>query len=172
MDLIGSSCRLQPTTADDRDALLAIRSAPEVRLWWRGDDLVEEFEDSLANTDLHLLSIWATPDGESHERIVGLIQYEEEHDPDYRHAGIDIYIDPAAHRQGFALDSLATLIDHLCTERGHHRITIDPAADNAAAIACYAKVGFEPVGVMRSYERREDGSWSDSLLMELVRFGS
>ena len=32
MDLIGSSCRLQPTTADDRDALLAIRSAPEVGL--------------------------------------------------------------------------------------------------------------------------------------------
>lgn len=52
-------------------------------------------------------------------------------------------------------------------ERGHHRLTIDPAADNFAAIKCYAAVGFEPVGTMRRYEKGPDG-WHDNLLMDLI----
>ena len=45
---------------------------------------------------------------------------------------------------------------------------IDPAADNVAAIRCYTKVGFRPVGVMRQYERGPDGTWHDGLLMEML----
>ena len=45
---------------------------------------------------------------------------------------------------------------------------IDPAADNQAAIRCYSKVGFRPVGVMRNYERGMDGTWHDGLLMDLI----
>jgi aminoglycoside 6'-N-acetyltransferase len=57
------------------------------------------------------------------------------------------------------------LIDDLC----HHRITIDPAAANTAAIRAYEKVGFRRVGVMRQAERDADGEgWHDSLLMELL----
>jgi len=57
----------------------------------------------------------------------------------------------------------------LIDERGHHRVTIDPAASNAAAIRAYEKVGFRRVGVMRRYERDADGSgWHDGLLMEFV----
>jgi aminoglycoside 6'-N-acetyltransferase len=57
----------------------------------------------------------------------------------------------------------------LFDERGHHRITIDPAADNSAAIRCYEKVGFRRVGVMRRYERDVGGAgWHDGLLMELL----
>jgi aminoglycoside 6'-N-acetyltransferase len=60
-------------------------------------------------------------------------------------------------------------VEHLIEERGHHRVTIDPAADNAAAIRTYEKVGFKPVGVMRAYERDVGGQgWHDGLLMELV----
>jgi aminoglycoside 6'-N-acetyltransferase len=57
----------------------------------------------------------------------------------------------------------------LFDERGHHRITIDPAAANSRAIATYEKVGFRPVGVMRGYERGEDGTYHDGLLMDLLR---
>ncbi|MDX6639590.1 MAG: hypothetical protein QOF12_601, partial [Solirubrobacteraceae bacterium] len=53
-------------------------------------------------------------------------------------------------------------------ERGHHRITIDPALANARAIRCYEAVGFRPVGVTRRSERAPDGSWEDGLLMELL----
>ena len=58
---------------------------------------------------------------------------------------------------------------HLIEDRGHHRITIDPAAGNAAAIRAYQKAGFTEVGVMRRAERDADGKgWHDSLLMEFV----
>jgi aminoglycoside 6'-N-acetyltransferase len=63
---------------------------------------------------------------------------------------------------------VALLVAHLIEARGHHRLTIDPAAANARAIRCYAGVGFRPVGVMRQYERGEDGTWHDGLLMELL----
>jgi aminoglycoside 6'-N-acetyltransferase len=52
--------------------------------------------------------------------------------------------------------------------RGHHRITIDPAAHNKPAIRSYQRVGFRSVGVMRRYERSADGSWHDGLLMDLL----
>ena len=39
---------------------------------------------------------------------------------------------------------------------------------NAAAIRCYSKVGFRPVGIMRQAERGNDGSWHDCLLMDLL----
>ena len=48
------------------------------------------------------------------------------------------------------------LARYLIQERGHHRLTIDPAADNAPAIRAYEKVGFRPVGVLRSYEQGPD----------------
>jgi aminoglycoside 6'-N-acetyltransferase len=36
------------------------------------------------------------------------------------------------------------------------------------AIACYRKVGFRPVGVMRRYQRDRSGEWQDGLLMDLL----
>ena len=45
---------------------------------------------------------------------------------------------------------------------------IDPAADNEAAIACYTKVGFRPVGILRQSERDNDGTWHDALMMDML----
>jgi aminoglycoside 6'-N-acetyltransferase len=163
IELEGALVRLRTTVAGDREALLAIRRTPEVRARWRGADLEAEFDEDLGDDETIRLTIEAQ-DG----RIVGLIQFAEEEDPDYRHASIDIYVDPAVHRRGFATDAIRTLVDHLFTQRGHHRLTIDPAADNEAAIACYAKVGFEPVGIMRAYEQQADGTWADGLLMDML----
>lgn len=163
IDLQGPKVRLRTTVAADRDALVAIRATPEVRERWRGDDLVAEFDEDLADGDTHQLTI-----EDNTGVIVGMVQFSEEDDPEYRSASIDIYIDPATHRRGSATDTLRTLIDYLTGERGHHRLTIDPVADNAAAIACYASVGFEAVGVMRRYELQADGTWADGLLMDLV----
>jgi aminoglycoside 6'-N-acetyltransferase len=56
----------------------------------------------------------------------------------------------------------------LFNARDHHRISIDPAADNNAAIRCYTKVGFQPVGILRHYERGPEGDWHDALLMDLL----
>jgi aminoglycoside 6'-N-acetyltransferase len=59
-------------------------------------------------------------------------------------------------------------VRYLIDERGHHRLTIDPAADNAEAIRAYEKVGFRPVGVLREYWRAPGGAWRDGLLMDLL----
>ena len=71
-------------------------------------------------------------------------------------------------RAGLGTDAVRTLAIHLIDDLGHHRLTIDPAADNAAAIRAYEKVGFRAVGLMRRYERGSDGTWHDNLLMDLL----
>jgi aminoglycoside 6'-N-acetyltransferase len=161
--LHGSQVRLRPATVADIPALAVIRGAPEVYRWWRGgEDLAESIAGELADEGDHSLVI------EHGERIVGAIQWSAQEDPEYRHASIDVYLDVAAHGRGLGTDAVRTLARHLIVEHGHHRLTIDPAADNAAAIRCYAKVGFRPVGLMRQYERGPDGVWHDALLMDLL----
>jgi aminoglycoside 6'-N-acetyltransferase len=100
--------------------------------------------------------------------VIGSIQYAEETDPGYRHAGIDLFLDRAHQGRGLGPDAIRTLARHLIEARGHHRLTIDPAAANDRAIRAYERVGFRPVGVMRRYERGPDGTWHDGLLMDLL----
>ncbi len=102
------------------------------------------------------------------DEVVGAVQFDEERDPMYRHAGIDVYLTAARHGQGLGTEAVRVLARYLIEERGHHRLTIDPAADNHAAIRAYEKVGFRRIGVMRSYEQGADGTWHDGLLMDLL----
>jgi aminoglycoside 6'-N-acetyltransferase len=164
--LRGKWVTLRPATPDDIPALVEIRMTPAVYARWSGPaaraDLAAEIAEDLADTDAERLAI------EFDGRVVGMIQWSEETDPMYRHAGMDLFLDPSVHGRGLGTDAVRTLARHLIEELGHHRLVIDPAADNAAAIACYAKAGFKPVGVMRRYERDADGSWHDGLLMDLL----
>jgi aminoglycoside 6'-N-acetyltransferase len=161
--LQGELVSLRAATSDDVPALAAIRSTPEVFRWWRGEgDMAAEVEADLGDPDAQTFVV------ERDGRIVGAIQWSAETEPDYRHASIDIYLDPAVHGRGLGTDAVRTLARHLTEELGFHRLVIDPAADNAAAIACYSKVGFRPVGIMRRYERGSDGTWHDGLLMDLL----
>ena len=161
--LRGSRVTLRPANAADVTALVSIRATPEVYERWGGDDdLVAEILDDILRPEMHLLVI------EEGGRVVGAIQWQAEEDPMYRHAGVDLYIDPSAHARGLGSDAVRTLARHLIEDLGHHRLVIDPAADNVAAIRCYTKVGFRSVGVMRRYERGPDGTWHDGVLMELL----
>lgn len=162
-DLAGAMVRLRPAIRDDIAALARIRAAPEVYQRWGGDDdLAATVAEDLADPGTRVLVILYE------DRVVGAIQWSEEADPDYRHAGIDIYLSPEVHGLGLGTDAVRTVARHLIDDLGHHRLVIDPAADNHAAIRCYAKVGFRPVGVMRRYERGPDGTWHDGLLMDLL----
>jgi aminoglycoside 6'-N-acetyltransferase len=161
--LQGAFVTLRPADRSDIPELVRIRQTPEVHRHWRGgDDMVAEVEKDLDEPD----SVAYVIELENH--VVGWIQYEAEEEPDYRHASLDIYVDPSVHGRGVGSDALRTLARHLIVEHGHHRLAIDPAADNAAAIRCYSKVGFRPVGIMRQAERGNDGSWHDCLLMDLL----
>ncbi|MFI0794132.1 GNAT family N-acetyltransferase [Micromonospora rubida] len=161
--LRGRAVTLRPATDADVPALAAIRSTPEVRRWWRGgDDLAGTVRADLADDVLTVYAI------EHDGRVVGAIQWYAESDPDYRHASLDLFLDPQVRGSGLGGDAIRTLARHLIDDHGHHRLTIDPAAANTPAIRAYAKVGFRPVGVLRRYERGEDGRWHDGLLMDLL----
>jgi aminoglycoside 6'-N-acetyltransferase len=150
---------LRPLVAQDAPALTRLHRHPEVRRWW-GDPAADFPWDDPECTR------WTIEVGGA---IAGLIQFFEENEPRYRHAGIDLFLDPDRRGQGLGTEAVRRVVAHLIEDRGHHRITIDPAVDNAAAIRAYEKVGFRTVGVMRGYERDADGeSWHDGLLMELV----
>jgi aminoglycoside 6'-N-acetyltransferase len=82
---------------------------------------------------------------------------------------MDIYLTTSRHGQGLGTEALRLLARYLFEERGHHRLTIDPAADNTAAIRAYEGVGFRRVGIMRKYERGPDGVWHDGLLMDMLK---
>jgi aminoglycoside 6'-N-acetyltransferase len=99
--------------------------------------------------------------------LAGWLGFDEENDPDYRFASLDITLAPAYQDRGLGPEALRAVIDWLIA-KGHHRFTIDPAAHNHRAIKAYEKVGFKPVGRLRNYERGRDGSWHDGLLMDLL----
>lgn len=161
--LQGARLTLRPAGPADIPELARIRATPEVLRWWRGgDDMVAAVAEDLAEEGTETFVV------EHDGRVAGAIQWSAEEEPDYRHAGIDIYLDPAVHGRGLGVDAIRTLARHLIDAHGHHRLVIDPAADNAAAIRCYSNVGFRPVGVMRRYERGLDGTWHDALLMDLL----
>ena len=151
---------LAPVVAADADALRAIHALPEVARWWDAPDPGFPMSDEPEVTRFTI-----RVDGE----VAGMVQYGEELEPKYRSASIDVFVAPAFHGRGAGTEAVRHVVDLLLHERGHHRVTIDPAADNHAAIRCYEKAGFRRVGVMRLAERDSDGrGWHDALMMELV----
>lgn len=163
IELRGDRILLRPTAPADAADLFRILSTPEVERWWRRWDIARVEAELIGGDDeTEVLAIVLE------DRVVGAIQFGEENDPEYRHASLDLFLDPAFHRQGLGPDAIRTLARYLIDARGHHRLTIDPATDNEAAIKAYRKVGFRVVGVMRRHERGADGSWHDGLLMDLL----
>lgn len=160
--LRGERITLRRLVHDDLRRLLEIVSGPGVAEWWAGYDMERLRADTFETPDVTSFAI------ELEGELIGLIMYSEETDPYYKSAGIDITLDSAHLGRGLGPDALRTMARYLFEVRGHHRITIDPAAANVRAISAYRKVGFRPVGVMRAYERLDDGSWRDALLMDML----
>jgi len=154
---------IRPILPEDAPALAAILAQPSVARWW-GDFDQDRVERDLivGEPDMRVYAI------EVDGRLVGAIQSVEEPEPEFRHAGIDLFLDGDVQGQGVGPNAIRILARRLIDEDGHHRITIDPAAENEHAISAYEKVGFRRVGTLRSYQRMGDGTWADGLLMELL----
>jgi aminoglycoside 6'-N-acetyltransferase len=151
---------LRPLEPGDAPELIRIVQTPEVARRWGPLDPAFPLTD-----DPESVRFAIVVDG----AVAGMIQFFEETDPMYRHASIDVFVEARHHGRGIGTEAVRRIARHLIDERGHHRITIDPAADNAQAIKAYTKVGFRPVGVLRRYERDPDGvGWHDGLLMDLL----
>lgn len=163
MEIHGERIILRPVIRDDAARLAEILGSPEVARWWPAYDLARVEAEFLVDEPNYV--VYAVDvDG----RLVGMIQTHEEPEPEFRHASIDLFLDPAVHGQGLGPDAIRAVVRHLVEVDGHHRLTIDPAADNERAIRAYEKVGFHAVGTLRQYQRFPDGTWHDGLLMELL----
>jgi aminoglycoside 6'-N-acetyltransferase len=160
--LKGERVTLRPVRETDAERFDEILREPAVSRWWGEHDARRVREELIEPEDVVVYAIEA--DGE----VIGSIQYYEETTPDYRHANVDLFVTTARQGQGLGPEAIRLLARYLFEERGHHRLTIDPAAENERAIRAYQRVGFRPVGVMREYERGADGTWHDGLLMDLL----
>lgn len=162
--LRGERLTLRRLGEADLDALTAIVQSPAVREWWPSSGDAERVRTELRSDGSTYWTFAIEVDG----RLAGWLGFSEQDDPHYRHALLDVVLAEEYQGRGLGPEALRTAIDWLATERGHHRFTIDPAASNRRAIRAYESVGFRPVGVLRQYERGPDGTWRDSLLMDLL----
>lgn len=161
-ELQGESVRLRPLGLADVERLTKIGTEPEVARWW-GEITRESLRKKAEGRDN--ATAFAI---ELDEELIGLAEFSETDEPDFNAANIDLYLTTSAHGRGLGRDTVRTLARWLVSERGHHRLTIDPAADNEPAIRCYEAVGFKRVGILRRYWRDPRGEWRDGLLLDLL----
>ncbi len=161
--LEGKNIRLRPLEVSDLDRLWAIISDPAVSLRW-GNETRADIDEYLTDPEIE---VWAI---EKDEQMIGMIQSYEELTPDYKRAGMDISLSGDCQGKGYGPQALSLVAKYLFEQKGHHRLVIDPDADNKPAISAYQKLGFKPVGVMRQYARDVGmKGWHDGLLMDLLR---
>jgi aminoglycoside 6'-N-acetyltransferase len=150
---------LRPLDGSHATELRRILATPDVAQWWDPPDDDFPLADDPDSTRFTILVDGA---------VAGMIQYGEEDDRKYRHASVDLFVDPAVRGRGIGPEAIRRVVAQ-GWERGPHPVTIDPPVGNTPAIPAYEKAGFRRVGVMRSYERDAGGGgWHDGLLMELV----
>jgi aminoglycoside 6'-N-acetyltransferase len=157
-ELTGPRVRLVPCAPEHHARLREIHLEPEVRRWWQ--DPADNFPADMTGGVNYTVLL--------DDEIIGFAQWYEETDPMFRHAGLDLFLDPAVHGRGLGTETARVLCAHLIDDHGFHRLEIDPEVSNEVAIASYRKLGFKPVGVMRKYSRDRFGLWKDSLLMDLL----
>ena len=163
MELRGNRVVLRPLAEEDVARLVELGADPEVARWWPGLT-PEHVGEKARGEDEGVVAFAILDEGE----VAGMIQFYEEDDAEYRHAGMDLFLGVPFQDRGLGSDAVRTLARHLLEERAHHRLVIDPAAHNERAIRCYEKVGFRRVGVMREYWLDPDGVWRDGVLLDLL----
>ncbi len=160
--LYGAMVTLRPVAVEDADRLAGILAEPEIAQWRsrQHGDARCQFDELLVKGGLAI---------EFNAELIGCARTDEEPARDYRHAGIEVALDPAWHGKGLGADTVRTLARYLVYDRGHHRLVVDLAVDNHKAIRTFQRVGFKQVGVMREYERAAQGEWRDVLLLDLLK---
>jgi aminoglycoside 6'-N-acetyltransferase len=161
--LQGDGVELRAIRGDDLDRLHRILCEPEVARWWRHDDRAS-LERLLTSQDDAIRWTAVVDDA-----VAGMVQAYEESDPAYRHAGIDLFLDPACHGRGLGREAVRLAARWLLEERGHHRLVIDSARANERAIRCYEAAGFSRVGVMREHwHDHVEERWVDGVMLDLI----
>lgn len=81
-------------------------------------------------------------------------------------AGVGIYIGEAdAQGRGYGTDALRTFLAFLFEVKQLHRVGLSASSENARAIACYSKCGFQQEGITREF------CWIGGRWVDLVEMG-
>src|SRR5450631_72889 len=96
----------------DLSGLVAILREPEVARWWPGFDETEARLAFLGRDDVTVLAI------EHQGRPIGAIQFHEQEDPSYRHAGVDLFIASNWQGKGLGAEAVKAVAHHLFQSRG------------------------------------------------------
>jgi aminoglycoside 6'-N-acetyltransferase len=156
-DVRDGELQLQPAgSVEEVEGLRAVLTGERVTQWW-GDDPVGDLQEELETVVL----VWVG--GE----LAGVMQCHEESYDVYPEVAFDIALGPAWQGRGLGPRVIRAAMRHYAAA-GHHRFVIDPAVENTAAVAAYARAGFEEVGRLRSYERADNGRWRDGLMMQAL----
>jgi len=134
--LHGERVTLRPLTEADVEQLAVVIASPGVREWWSASELnADRLRDGLRNDGA---AFAVDAEGE----LAGWLGIDEETDPDYRHAGLDISLAPPHQGRGLGRDALRTAIRWLMRERGHHRLPSIPRSKTSAPSAPTAQSDF------------------------------
>src|SRR5439155_25478418 len=104
--LRGERVALRPLVADDLDAVHGARQEPAVARWWGAFDAGRIREELLETPGTTSFAI--DVDG----GFAGVVMCSEELDPDYRHAGIDIFLAEPYQDQGYGSEAIRVLARH------------------------------------------------------------
>jgi RimJ/RimL family protein N-acetyltransferase len=166
--LDGNSVTLRPWLEEDLPVFTDLRN--DVRLQAqllsrvRGSRPVqvrEWLESFTGQADRILLVITE----KAHKTALGYIQVTDLNSLDAR-ADLGICLVNRAQGRGLGGEAISMLADHLRDQWHLRKLSLRVRADNAAALRCYEKLGFERCGLLRQHVFIS-GIWHDIVLMEL-----
>jgi RimJ/RimL family protein N-acetyltransferase len=169
----GQSISLRVWREDDLPVLTALRNdvALQAQLLARArgsrPEQVREWLQGRSGQTDRLLFVIAEPE---EDQAWGFIQASDL-DPIDSHADLGMCLLAQARGRGLGGQAIALLADYLRDQWHLRKLGLRVRADNAAALRCYEKAGFERCGLLRRHVFI-DGRWQDVVLMERFLAGA
>ena len=136
--LYGDRVVVRPATLDDAEMLVRWHLDPDVRRFWDGRTFTDH-QMAARLTRPHVDAYIVEADGEA----VGYLQAWFGETVDV--GGVDMFLIPTARGRSLGPDAARTLANHLTTNAGRTRVTVDPYLWNERAIRGWLKAGFRSV---------------------------
>jgi len=156
---MADALELQPLDVRHVEPLRALHQQPGVTKWWGPMEPAFPFDEPESRRFAIVVE----------GQVAGLAQWGDDSYDENRHAYVDIFLGDEFTGRGLGTEAMSRMTWMLIEDHGYHRITVDPAVENEAAIRSYERAGFRSVGVReRAYLEPSSGEWRDELLMELV----
>lgn len=171
--LEGANFRLRPWRDEDLPVLTTLRNdvALQAQLLARArgsrPEQVREWLLSRSGQADHMLFIIAERED---DQTQGFIQISDL-DPVNGHADLGICLLGQARGRGLGGQAIVLLANYLRDQWRLNKLSLRVRADNAAALRCYEKSGFERCGLLRQHVFIE-GRWHDVILMERFLAGA